>query len=121
MDKAKLSKAVIETLGFNPEEFRYKLEENTLELSEIKNHLSKIMPMIGHNILEFQLVKEFLKTHKLDPTEFIEKELSRLPGQLADQQEAQTEIDISKPAPENIIQHRRTRKETVDTKDKRKH
>ena len=78
MNKEKVNKAVIETLGFNPEEFKYKLDEHDREIQEIKNILKQTIPTIGRSILDLHLLQEFLKQNKLDPTEFIEEAIQRI-------------------------------------------
>jgi hypothetical protein len=78
MNREILNKAVIETLGFNPEEMKYKMLELQTELAEIREAIEKMAPLIGANLAEFQILKNFLALKKLDPTKYIEEEMGKL-------------------------------------------
>lgn len=84
MNKDKLNKVVIDVLGFNPEEIKYKQDELTAELAEIKEILKNSFPMFGQTIMEFHLMKEFLRLHNLDAGPFIENEVNRILEQNAE-------------------------------------
>ena len=78
MNKEKLNQAVIETLGFNPEEFRYKLDELSTEVQELKAILKQTIPTIGRSILDLHLLQEYLKQHNLDASEYIEAQIEKI-------------------------------------------
>lgn len=78
MNKEKLTKVVNETLGFNPEEMRYKQEELTREIAELKAILKNTIPTIGRSILELHLLQEYLKQNNLDATEYIDTRVEEL-------------------------------------------
>lgn len=109
MDKITLKRIVIETLGFDPEEFLYKLREHQRELDELKDILKNTLPVIGTNILEGQLIKTFLASKGLDPEEYIAqgvKEFSKqknemmAQAQLESKQKRKQKKKDSLPAPE---------------------
>lgn len=71
MKKEQLEQIVIETLGFNPKEFKYKLDEHDQSIEAIKKTLQNVMPIIGATIMEFNLIKKYLADNKLDPSGYI--------------------------------------------------
>ena len=78
MNKAELKKIVVQTLGFDPEEFKYKLDELETSLSEIKDVLKKTMPAVGQTIVEHNFLKEFLSKNSLNPDKFIEDKFTKM-------------------------------------------
>lgn len=82
MNREKVDKAVIEVLGFNPQELKYKIQENSREIEEIKNMLKQTIPAMGRYIIEYNLLQEFLKLHGLDATEFIASNLKTMENQV---------------------------------------
>lgn len=78
MNREILNKAVIETLGFNPEEMKYKMLELQTELQELRDTFERMRPIIGATVAEFQILKGFLGTKKLDPDKYIEEHMAKL-------------------------------------------
>lgn len=78
MNREALKKAVNDTLGFDPEKFKYMLDEHHTDLTEIKGLMKQILPLVGQLMVESHLLKEFLKVHKLDPHKFIDENIQRV-------------------------------------------
>ncbi len=75
MNNDRLKRAVVETLGFDPDVFKYELEQHKREIADIKTMLKQTIPTIGRSILELNILQEFLKQNGLDASEFIEEQL----------------------------------------------
>lgn len=67
MDKDKLKQIVNDTLGFNPEEFAYKLQELEADLNEIKKSLGSVLPIIGSHLVEYTVLKGHLSKVLTEP------------------------------------------------------
>ena len=89
MDKSKLKEAVVKTLGFDPEEIKYKLEVHDTEIAEIRELLKVFLPRVGQLYLVNHFLLEYLKEQDLDPRDYIDenvtKEVEKIQNSLGDE------------------------------------